>query len=122
MIQRCDDAIKAGWLSQLFYELVLIRGYSRLFMRAEKTLSALSVMDVQAFLNIPSEHYNRIGEEECEPFLGSGLYQSPKIDGTVVDGLLDMGSKHCEITEIGYCIYNVLNGLSVTEVEQNELL
>ena len=60
MIERCDDAVKAEWLSKLFYELVLKRNYSRLFMRAEKALSSLSVMDLQAFIKMPLGHYNRI--------------------------------------------------------------
>lgn len=38
MINRCDDTQKAKWLSQLFFELVLKRGESELFMRAEKIL------------------------------------------------------------------------------------
>ena len=46
-------------------------------MRAEKILSALSVMDVQSFLALPANSFSDIWEEECEPFYGSGLYGSP---------------------------------------------
>ena len=116
MIQRCDDAMKAKWLSQLFYELVLQRNESRLFMRAEKTLSSLSVMDVQAFLNMSQGHYHHIGEEEYEPFIGSGLYQSPQIESPVNESL-DLSNKYCEPTEIGIWIYNILNGIPMGKVE-----
>lgn len=109
MIERCDDTIKADWLSKLFNELVLKRNYSRLFMRAEKTLSSLSVMDVQAFLNMPIEHYSRIKQEDCEPFIGSGLYQPPKLSEPM-DGNLDLDDTYCEPTEIGHWIYRVLKG------------
>lgn len=121
MIQRCDDAVKAAWLSQLFYELVLKRGWSRLFMRAEKTLSSLSVMDVQAFLNMTKDHYSRISEEESEPYIGSGLYQSPKLAGTVINGGLQMDDKYCDATEVGHLIYKVLNKISIQKVEQYKL-
>lgn len=120
MIERCDDTVKAIWLSRLFYELVLKRNCSRLFMRAEKTLSSLSVMDVQAFLNMTKEKYHRISEEESEPFIGSGLYQSPKIF-EAKDGRLDLDDKYCEPTEIGYLIYNVLNGIPMPNIEQHSL-
>ncbi len=121
MIQRCDDAVKAKWLSMLFYELVLIKGWSRLFMRAEKTLSSLSVMDVQAFLNMTKEHFHRISEEESEPYIGSGLYQSPKLTGTVINGGLQMDDKYCDATEVGHLIYNVLNDIPIPNFEQTEL-
>ena len=120
MIQRCDDAMKAKWLSQLFYELVLKRGESRLFMRAEKTLSSLSVMDVQAFLNMSQDHYLHIKEEEYEPFIGSGLYQSPQIEFTNNESL-DLSNKYCGPTEIGFWIYNVLNDIPMSRVESKAL-
>lgn len=120
MIQRCDDAMKAKWLSQLFYELVLKRSESRLFMRAEKTLSSLSVMDVQAFLNMSQSHYHHIREDEYEPFIGSGLYQSPQIE-TPINESLDLSNKYCEPTEIGIWIYNVLNGIPMGRVESKAL-
>lgn len=121
MINRCDDAVKAQWLSKLFIELVVRRNWSRLFMRAEKTLSSLSVMDVQAFLNIPDNHYYSITEQECEPFIGSGLYQSPKINAPI-NGDLDLEDKSCETTEAGYWIYNILNDRVVNEEQPQEPL
>lgn len=121
MIQRCDDVVKAAWLSKLFYELVLKRDWSRLFMRAEKTLSSLSVMDVQAFLNMTKVHYHRISEEESEPYIGSGLYQSPKLTGTVINGGLQMDDKYCDATEVGHLIYNVLNDIPIPSFEQAKL-
>ena len=117
MVDRCDDTIKATWLSKLFYELVLKRNSSRLFMRAEKTLSSLSVMDIQAFLNFPRNYYTYIRESECEPFLGSGLYHSPEI-GEIENGSLDLDKKYCKPTEIGYWIYNILNDISVPETKE----
>lgn len=120
MIQRCDDAMKAKWLSQLFYELVLKRSESRLFMRAEKTISSLSVMDLQAFLNMSQSHYHHISEEEYEPFIGSGLYQNPQIESPINESL-DLSNKYCEPTEIGIWIYNVLNGIPMGNVESKAL-
>lgn len=113
MIERCDDTVKAGWLSKLFYELVLKRGWSRLFMRAEKTLSSLSVMDVQAFLNMSEDHYHHIKEDECEPFIGSGLYLSPKLESSM-DEKIDLSDTYCEPSEIGIIIHNVLNDISLS--------
>ena len=121
MIERCDDTVKAVWLSKLFYELVLKRNYSRLFMRAEKTLSSLSIMDLQAFLNIPESHYHHLKDDECEPFIGSGLYQNPKIEDAP-NGDIDFDDKYCEPTEIGYLIYHVLNDIPIANVEQRTLL
>ena len=113
MIERCDDAVKATWLSKLFYELVLKRNYPRLFMRAEKTLSSLSIMDMQAFLNMPKEHCYHIKLEDCEPFIGSGLYQNPKLSGRVDEGALNLDDYYCEPTEIGTWIYHVLNDIEM---------
>lgn len=110
MIERCDDAVKATWLSKLFYELVLKRNHPRLFMRAEKTLSSLSIMDIQAFLNMKKDDYRHIKQKDCEPFIGSGLYQSPKLSG-IVNETLDFGYTHCEPTEIGIWIYHILNDI-----------
>lgn len=121
MIERCDDTLKAAWLSRLFYELVLKKNWARLFMRAEKTLSVLSVMDVIAFLHMPEDYYMRIPESECEPFIGSGLYQSPRIAGTKRDGMLDLEDKECEITEIGYLIYNTLKKFPIKVLNQTPL-
>lgn len=120
MIERCDDTAKAVWLSKLFYALVLKRNYSRLFMRAEKTLSSLSVMDVQAFLNMPSDYVQRIKESDCEPYLGSGLYLNPKVS-LPVNGKLDLSDMYCELTEIGVWIYNILNDIPMPEIKQQSL-
>lgn len=120
MIERCDDTVKAAWLSKLFYELVLKHNWPRLFMRAEKTLSSLSVMDVQAFLNMPKDHYHHIKEDECEPFIGSGLYLNPKLESSN-DERLDLDNKYCAPSEIGMLIYNVLNDISIPKVEQHKL-
>lgn len=115
MIERCDDTIKAMWLSKLFYELVLKNNNSQLFMRAEKVLSSLSVMDVQAFLNMPSPHFLHIKEGEYEPYIGSGLYQNPKVEFSTEEEneTLDLGNTYCEPTEAGVWIYNVLNDRSM---------
>lgn len=121
MIERCDDTVKATWLSKLFYELVLNRNLSRLFMRAEKTLSSLSVMDVQAFLNMSKDQYCHIKQEDCEPFIGSGLYQNPK-PPKIVDRTLNIGGGYCEPTEIGIWIYYVLNDIPMHKVEKNPLI
>lgn len=112
MIQRCDDSIKAGWLSKLFYELVLKRDYSRLFMRAEKTLSSLSVMDMQSFLNLSKDDYLRIKEYDCEPYLGSGLYLNPQL-AQPINGELHLDNKYCQPSEVGFCIYHILNGIPI---------
>ena len=110
MIERCDDTVKAVWLSKLFYALVLKENAPRLFMRAEKALSSLSVMDVQAFLNMPEDYYHHIKEEESEPFIGSGLYLNPQLE-SAIDGTLDLSNKYCGPSEIGIWIYNVLNDI-----------
>lgn len=112
MIQRCDDAVKAVWLSKLFYELVLKRSYSQLFMRAEKVLSSLSVMDVQSFLNMPPSLYIHLRGAECEPYIGSGLYQNPKIESAFEKGL-NLDATYCEPTEVGIIIYHVLNNIPI---------
>jgi hypothetical protein len=111
MVERCDNTKKATWLSKLFYELVLKRNYSRLFMRSEKTLSSLSVMDLQAFLDIPKEQYYYINQKDSEPYIGSGLYQNPK----PIDSNLNIDDMYCEPTEIGIWIYHVLNDIPITE-------
>ena len=100
MIERCDDTVKAVWLSKFFYQMVLISNNPRLFMRAEKILSSLSVMDVQAFLNMSEKHFYHIKEDECEPLIGSGLYQNPK-EELSSDGVMDLGDKYCEPTVVG---------------------
>lgn len=110
MIERCDDTVKAVWLSKLFYVLVLKENAPRLFMRAEKALSSLSVMDVQAFLNMPDNYYHHIKEEESEPFIGSGLYLNPQLEASV-DEKLDLSNKYCSPSEIGIWIHNVLNDI-----------
>lgn len=121
MIERCDDTVKAVWLSKLFYQMVLISNNPRLFMRAEKILSSLSVMDVQAFLNMSEKHFYHIKEDECEPFIGSGLYQNPK-EELSSDGVMDLGDKYCEPTEVGIWIHTVLNDKPMYKVEPKALI
>lgn len=110
MIARCDDSIKAEWLSKLFYHLVLKKKYSHLFMRAEKALSSLSVMDIQVFLGLPKDAYSVQPEENCEPYLGSGLYGLSHVNAPV-NGSVDLDKRHCEITEVGIYIYKILNDI-----------
>lgn len=120
MIQRCDDTIKAKWLSMLFYEMVLKRDESRLFMRAEKIISSLSVMDVQEFIDMHPEKAFSLRESDCEPYVGSGLYKNAEVD-TPVDGTVDLTNRVCKVTEAGYWIYNVLNGREITAYILEEL-
>ena len=117
MIERCDDTVKAVWLSKLFYELVLKRHNPRLFMRSEKTLSVLSVRDVQAFLNMPKEQFKHIIQKECEPYIGSGLYQNPKLPRPVNE-TINLCDAYCEPTEIGTWIYHILNDIPMSEMER----
>lgn len=112
MIDRCDNILKAEWLSKLFYQMILKWQKSSLFMRSEKILSALSVMDVQSFLALPANSFSDIWEEECEPFYGSGLYGSPQIE-TPGDGVVDLSKRKCHITECGYWIYSILNDMDL---------
>ena len=107
MINRCDDTLKAKWLSKLFYELVLKNQNSIMFMRAEKVLSSLSVMDVQAFLNLPQGSYSVIIKtQDAEPFANCGLYM-PKVTLIMNRGYMPETRMH--ITEVGKCIYEILN-------------
>lgn len=111
MIDRCDSRIKAEWLSRLFYELVLKRKLSDLFMRAEKILSSISVMDMQSFLNFKQDKYSQIDAELSEPFLGTGLYKNAVLVWMEAN---DKGSGHvCEISEVGIWIYHILNGIEM---------
>lgn len=121
MISRCDDSVKSVWLSKLFKELVLKHNYSRLFMRAEKILSSLSVMDVQAFLNQPGNIYAKIRVRDVEPYIGSGLYNNPKLREPI-NGTLDLDDQYCEVTEVGYWIYSVLNDIPAVELKSDDLL
>ncbi|MDO4803156.1 MAG: hypothetical protein Q4A15_13395 [Prevotellaceae bacterium] len=113
MINRCDNSLKAGWLSKLFYQMILKWQKSSLFMRSEKILSSLSVMDIQSFLDLPPRNFSYILEEECEPFYGSGLYGNPQIEVSG-GGVVDMGKRKCHITECGYWIYSILNDMNLT--------
>lgn len=110
MILRCDDSVKAKWLSKLFYEMVLKNNESRLFMRAEKVLSALSVMDVYAFLHMPIDKVSVLSEQECEPYIGSGLYTNPEAKLNFIDDeeTLSLGIRECKLTEIGRRIHSIL--------------
>lgn len=120
MIQRCDDTIKAKWLSMLFYEMVLKRDESRLFMRAEKIISSLSVMDLQAFLDMPQITVASLREQECEPFIGSGLYKNAEVEPPI-DEKLDLDNRVCKLTEVGSWIYNVLNGREITTISSEPI-
>lgn len=111
MIDRCDSRIKAEWLSRLFYELVLKRQWPDLFMRAEKILSAISVMDMQYFLSFPEDQYSQIDADSSEPFLGTGLYKNAEL-------VWENEEKHrsgyvCEISEVGIWMYHILNGIEM---------
>lgn len=111
MINRCDDTQKAKWLSQLFFELVLKRGESELFMRAEKILSSLSVMDMMNFLAIPQSSFPELSIEDGEPYANSGLYRVlyGGLD-EVEDGYLGISDPKLRITIVGKWIYMTLNG------------
>lgn len=113
MIDRCDSRLKADWLSRLFYELVLKRQMSDLFMRAEKILSAISVMDMQYFLSFREDQYSQIDFDLSESFLGTGLYKSTV---PVWKNANDEGSGYvCEISEVGIWMYHILNGLEMVK-------
>ena len=107
MIHRCDDSQKAKWLSQLFYVLVLKKGTPELFMCAEKVLSALSVIDVYSFLSLPS--YEKLSLKDCEPYANSGLYRVDAPEGQVAVEIFVIKDTMMCITEVGRCIYTVLN-------------
>ena len=114
MIERCDDTVKAVWLSKHFHELVLKRNKPRLFMRAEKVLSSLSIMDMQAILNMSKDQFSHLKENECEPYIGSGLFQNPQLT-SFEDGAVDFGKRECLPTEIGYVIFHILKGIPMTD-------
>ena len=109
MINRCDDRQKAKWLSQLYYELVLKQQRSELFMRAEKVLSAMSVMDVLSFLNLPQSSYGNLSLEKGEPYANSGLFRINAPNGYVAVEVLRVKNTTMRITEVGKCIYTILN-------------
>ena len=109
MIDRCDDRQKAKWLSQLYYELVLKQQRSELFMRAEKVLSAMSVMDVLSFLDLPQSTYENLSLEKGEPYANSGLYRINAPNGYVAVEVLRIKNTTMRITEVGKCIYVILN-------------
>lgn len=109
MIDRCDDRQKAKWLSQLYYELVLKQQRSELFMRAEKVLSAMSVMDVMSFLDLPQSTYENLSLEKGEPYANSGLYRINAPNGYVAVEVLRIKNTTMRITEVGKYIYMILN-------------
>lgn len=109
MINRCDDTQKARWLSKLFYELVLQRGMSDVFMRVEKVLSSLSVMDVMSFLDLPKEKYNLLSVEEAEPYANSGLYVVEQRKRQTAVEVIVIPETKMQITEVGAWIYSILN-------------
>lgn len=109
MINRCDDTQKAQWLSKLFYELVLKQQKSELFMRSEKVLSAMSVMDVMSFLDLPQSTYENLSLEKGEPYANSGLYRINAPNGYVAVEVLRIKNTTMRITEVGKYIYMILN-------------
>lgn len=109
MIQRCDDSQKAQWLSELFYELVLKKGWNDLFMRAEKVLSALSVMDILSFLRLPQNQYSRLSVEDAEPYAHSGLYMMEAIKEQTAVEIIVIHETKMQITEVGMLIYRILS-------------
>lgn len=109
MINRCDDTQKAQWLSKLFYELVLKQQKSELFMRSEKVLSAMSVMDVMSFLDLPQSTYENLSLEKGEPYANSGLYRINAPNGYVAVEVLRIKNTTMRITEVGKYIYLILN-------------
>lgn len=110
MIQRCDDLQKAKWLSELFYELVLQRGWNDLFMRAEKVLSSVSVMDILSFLDLPQNQYSRLSVGEAEPYAHSGLYIMEAVKEQTAVEVIVIHETKMQITEVGMLIYAILNG------------
>lgn len=109
MINRCDDTQKAQWLSKLFYEMVLKRGWNDMFMRAEKVLSSLSVMDVYAFLDQPKDKYKELSINESEWYTNSGLYMMIDNGEQVAIEYVTIEAIRMRVTEIGMYIYEILN-------------
>ena len=109
MINRCDDAQKAKWLSQLFYEMVLKRGWNDMFMRAEKVLSSLSVMDVYTFLAQPKDKYKELSIDETEWYTNSGLYMMIDNGEQVGMEFIQVKAIRMRVTEVGMYIYEILN-------------
>ena len=118
MINRCDDTQKAKWLSKLFYELVLKRNETELFMRAEKVLSSLSVTDIINFLALPQSSFTVLSLEEGEPYANSGLYRmEPGGLDMIEDGTMGMTKSKMHITIVGEWIYSTLNGFVQPETK-----
>lgn len=111
MINRCDDTQKALWLSKLFYNLILKHGYTDVFLRAEKTLSILSVADVYSFLALPANKYQTLTLGEAEWFSHTGLYMMEDHGRIVGVEVLKVPRPKMTITEVGMCIYNILNDM-----------
>lgn len=109
MINRCDDTQKAQWLSKLFYEMVLKRGWNDMFMRAEKVLSSLSVMDVYAFLGQPKDKYKELSINESEWYTNSGLYMMIDNGEQVAIEYVTIEAIRMRVTEVGMYIYEILN-------------
>ena len=109
MINRCDDTQKAQWLSKLFYEMVLKRGWGDMFMRAEKVLSSLSVMDMCAFLAQPKDKYRTLSIDETEWYANSGLYMMIDNGDQVGMEFIKVKAIKMRVTEVGMYIYEILN-------------
>ena len=109
MINRCDDTQKAKWLSQLFRTLILEQANIIMFMRAEKILSSLSVLDVNIFLGLDEQQVKALSYENGELFINSGLY-SPFVIGPNISGdtLIIDTITELRITECGKIIYDIL--------------
>lgn len=105
MLNRCDDSFKAKALSKLFYALVLIENNPSMFMRAEKVLSSMSIMDLMSFLSINREKYEKLRTPDIEPYIGTGLYVEES--ASFNSGILTLGTIF-SITEVGRIIYNIL--------------
>ena len=78
-------------------------------MRAEKVLSAMSVMDVLSFLNLPQSSYENLSLEKGEPYANSGLYRINAPNGYVAVEVLRIKNTTMRITEVGKSIYTILN-------------
>lgn len=105
MLHRCDDSFKAKALSRLFYALVLIEKNPSMFMRAEKVLSSLSIIDLISFLSIDREKYEKLRTPDIEPYIGTGLYFEES--ASFNSGVLTLGTIF-RITDVGRIIYNIL--------------
>ena len=80
-----------------------------MFMRAEKVLSSLSVMDVYAFLAQPKDKYKELSINETEWFANSGLYMMIDNGEQVAIEYVTIEAIRMRVTEVGMMIYEILN-------------